>query len=193
LSKGEAAKQKLLSSGNDKTTIRVWEVDMSNYASVQAFSKRVNQLPRLDALLANAGISTNQFHLAGGFEETVTVNVVATFLLCLLVLPRLESSAKENGEPSHLTITGSVVHCFAADKQLQTPSQGKVFATLSKEKEADMAARYFLSKLMVLQGIREMAKKIPVDEKSGGSNVIMNCPNPGWCKTELFRTDDGGF
>jgi NAD(P)-dependent dehydrogenase (short-subunit alcohol dehydrogenase family) len=166
---------------------------MSNYASVQAFSKRVNQLPRLDALLANAGISTNVYNAAEGLEETLTVNVVATFLLSLLLLPKLEESAKQNGAPSHLTITGSVVHCFAPDQQLQTPPKGKVFATLSKESEADMAARYFLSKLMVLQSIQELSKKISHNEKIGGPSVIVNCPNPGWCKTELFRTDDGGF
>ena len=166
---------------------------MANYASVKAFGEKISrELTRLDALIANAAISTNQYNVAEGLEETLTVNIVATFLLALLVLPVLEHTAMQNGAPSHLTIVGSVVHCFAADQQLQNPPAGEVFATLSDEKKADMAARYFLSKLIVLQCIQELAKRVR-NMKTGGPSVIINCPNPGWCKTELFRTDDGGF
>ncbi|EGP83524.1 uncharacterized protein MYCGRDRAFT_49497 [Zymoseptoria tritici IPO323] len=192
LSKGEAAKQKILSKGDVKTKIEVWEVNMSSYASVQAFAARVNQLPRLDVLLVNAGMSTNKFHLAEELEETLTVNVVATFLLSLLVLPRLQESARQNGVPSHLAITGSAVHAFAPDDQLRTPATGQIFATLSEQSKANMATRYYLSKLIVLQCLQEMAKTVRHQEKFGGPSVIVNFPAPGWCKTELFRTDDGG-
>jgi retinol dehydrogenase-12 len=167
---------------------------MASYDSVKDFSKRISEeLPRLDAVVANAGISTNEYHAAEGLESTLTVNVVSTFLMALLVLPKLEQTATQIGSPTHFTVTGSVVHCFAADQQLQEPSPGRVFKTLSDEGHADMAARYFLSKLVVIQCIRQLALRIPKRPGSKGPMVIVNCPNPGWCKTGLFRQDDGGF
>ena len=162
---------------------------MSAYASVMSFAERIRtELPRLDTLIANAGISTRDFELAEQFESTLTVNVVSTFLLALLALPRLRYTAAHYGAPTHLTMVGSVVHCFAAHDQLQTPPQGRIFETLSDPTKADMAGRYFLSKLILMLGVRELAKKSP-----GKAGVVVNTVNPGWCKTELFRSDDGGF
>ena len=69
---------------------------MSSFASVKAFSDRANnELPRLDAVLANAGISTNLYNSAEGFEETLTVNVISTFLLSVLCLPALQRTAAQ--------------------------------------------------------------------------------------------------
>jgi retinol dehydrogenase-12 len=61
-----------------------------------------------------------------------------------------------------------------------------VFSTLSNEKSADMNGRYFLSKLLVQLCAQELAAR------TRKSSVIINCPSPGWCKTPLFRQDDGG-
>lgn len=167
---------------------------MANYDSVKSFAEKVNQkLSRLDALLVNAGISTNEYHVAEGLEETLTVNVVSSFLLCFLCLPKLQRTAAETREASHLTIVGSVVHCFADHEQIVRPKEGKLFSTLKDKSQADMEARYIISKLIVLLCVQEMSKKISRSRgKSGEAPVIFNCPNPGWCKTELFRQDDGG-
>lgn len=166
---------------------------MADFGSVKSFARKVgNELPRLDVLLANAGISTNEFHSAENFEETLTVNVLSTFLLSLLCLPKLRHTAVQFGSPTHLTITGSAVHCFVDHTQLERPSNDKVFETLSDEKHADMASSYFLSKLLVLLCVQEMAKSVLNEAKAHSPSVIINCPNPGWCKTELFRQDDGG-
>lgn len=161
---------------------------MADYASVKSFAARLNKLPRLDTLIANAGISTNLYNVAEDLEETLVVNVISTFLLCLLCLPTLEHTAQQFGEPTHLTITGSNVHAFADPRGLTEPVQDGIFSTLS-EKPADMAGRYFLSKLIVMLCVQEMAKQIPT---TGEASVIFNCPSPGWCKTPLFRQDDGG-
>ena len=165
---------------------------MSSFASVKAFSDRANnELPRLDDVLANAGISTNLYNSAEGFEETLTVNVISTFLLSVLCLPALQRTAAQTGSATHVTITGSNVHSFADHKQLQACPRGKIFKTLSDEKSGDMAARYFLSKLILQLCAQELAEMM---RKSGSrySNVILNVPSPGWCKTPLFRQDDGG-
>ena len=155
---------------------------MSDYASVLSFGKRMeSDLSRLDGLEANAGISTNKYSAAEGIESTLTVNVVSTFLLAVLALPQLERTANGTGIPTHLTIVGSNVHCFAAHDQLEKPVQREIFDTLSDKAHADMAARYFLSKLMVMQCTCEFPQHVPK------ARVIVNCPSPGWCKTELFR------
>jgi NAD(P)-dependent dehydrogenase (short-subunit alcohol dehydrogenase family) len=150
----------------------------------------VNDLRRVDAVLANAGISTNQFALAEGLEQTLTVNVVSTFLLSRLCLPALERTAKSTGSPTHLTIVGSNVHAFADPASITKLPRGRVLSSLSDEKSADMNGRYFLSKLLVQLCTQELAAR---SERSGGvPSVIINCPSPGWCKTPLFRQDDGG-
>ncbi|KAF2717960.1 NAD(P)-binding protein [Polychaeton citri CBS 116435] len=194
VSKGEAAKEKIVQeTGGGDTSVEVWKVDMANYASVKLFSERVSKkLDRLDAIVVNAGISTNEYQVAEDLEQTLTVNVVSAFLLSFLCLPLLKHTTAQYGSPTHLTFTGSLVHCFADQKQIQHPPLGQVFRTLSDKDQADMGARYFLSKLILLLCIQEMAKHIPKTEKSGSPSVIVNCPNPGWCKTELFRQDDGG-
>jgi retinol dehydrogenase-12 len=167
---------------------------MADYGSVKSFGRKVvNDLPRVDAVLANAGISTNQFALAEGLEQTLTVNVVSTFLLSQLCLPALERTATSSGSPTHLTIVGSNAHAFANPSSITTLPEGQVFSTLSDEKSADMAGRYFLSKLLVQLCAQELAARTPKSDRlSGSPSVIINCTSPGWCKTPLFRHDDGG-
>ncbi|KZP04779.1 NAD(P)-binding protein [Athelia psychrophila] len=72
------------------SAVQVWQLDLSSYKSVQQFGARVNkELPRLDVLLVeNAGIATPNFRLAEGCERTITVNVISTFLLFFLCLPK---------------------------------------------------------------------------------------------------------
>ena len=187
LAKGETAKRGIVGDKTGAERILVWKLDMADYNSVKSFSRKVvNDLQRVDAVLANAGISTNQFALAEGFEQTLTVNVVSTFLLSQLCLPALERTAKVNGSSTNLTIVGSNVHAFADPASITKLPQGQVLSSLSNEKSADMAGRYFLSKLLVQLSAQELAAR------KQNSGVIVNCPSPGWCKTPLFRQDDGG-
>lgn len=194
LEKGEAAKKAILGNQTGAEKILVWKLDMADYGSVKSFShKVVNDLPRLDVLLANAGISTNQYVQAQGLEQTLTVNVVSTLLLSQLCLPALERTARLDRSPTHLTIVGSNVHAFADPSSITSLPPGEVISTLSDEKSADMNGRYFLSKLLVQLCAQELATRMPTSGRSSGvPSVIVNCPSPGWCKTPLFRQDDGG-
>lgn len=90
--------------------IEVWQVDLTSYASVKEFCARVNQLNRLDVILENAGLAVPKYEEFEDMESTVTVNVMSTFLMALLVLPKLrESAAKYNIVP-RLTIVASDAH-----------------------------------------------------------------------------------
>lgn len=175
---------------------------MSHYASVLAFGSRLNNLPRLDIFIANAGIDVNEWQVFEAHESILTVNVISTFLAALLALPKLRETSlaqqqqqkkkKKKKTPSHLVIVGSVIHIFAKDKYLSQPPPGQIFTTLNDESTADMSDRYHLSKLIVLLCVRQLAQNLTSGSEKGSDSVIVNCVNPGWCKTELFRSHDGG-
>lgn len=76
------------------------------------FAKRAESLERLDILLENAGISTAKFVEVSSNESTITTNVVATFLLALLMLPVLQQTSKKHNVTPTLTIVSSEVHFF---------------------------------------------------------------------------------
>lgn len=47
-----------------------------------------------------------------------------------------------------------------------------------------MTMRYPLSKLLVFFGVRAFADKLAKDK---GRLVVINTPNPSWCKSQLMR------
>jgi retinol dehydrogenase 12 len=204
LEKGEAAKQLLLSAKpttqtTTTTTIEVWPLDLSSYASVLAFGDRCNSaLPRLDGVVENAGISQPEYILAEDNESTITVNVISTFLLALLLLPKLRESASRYGMVSRLTIVGSVVHFWADTKDLDVEPWESILGRLNNKKTANMADRYFMSKLLVMLCVRELAAQTTASSSAGGDGaksnpvIIVNNIAPGWCKTDLFRNEKGG-
>lgn len=167
---------------------------MADYSSVLAFGDRAScALSRLDAVVLNAGVELNEFELAEDIESTLTVNVVSTFLLARLVLPKLRETGRANATDTHLTFVGSMIHIFAKINQLCDAKSEDILKTLSDPAQVDMANRYFLSKLLVLLRVRALAADTNVSIQEKASDVIVNCVNPGWCKIELFRHEDRGF
>jgi NAD(P)-dependent dehydrogenase (short-subunit alcohol dehydrogenase family) len=188
LEKGEAARLKLLEDTvRDPSAIEVWELDMDSYASVKKFATRVETLPRLDALLANAGLATTTFNLSEDNEKTITVNVVGTFLLILLLLPKLRESASKFDICPRVSIVNSALHYIAPLAEIDVSNQAGIFSRLNNKKTANMAMRYPLSKLLVLFAVRALAKRL---EESKGSMVVVNTPNPSWCKSQLMRENE---
>jgi NAD(P)-dependent dehydrogenase (short-subunit alcohol dehydrogenase family) len=153
LQKGENAKRDILnSSKRDESCIEVWPIDMDSYDSVKKFASRVANLPRLDAVLANAGIYTSIFNSAEGDEKTITTNVTSTFLLAMLILPKLRQSAEHFGIVPRFVIPNSALHYLAPLKELEV-KEGEIFAKLNDPKTANMAGRYSLSNLLVLYAV----------------------------------------
>ncbi|CAM1510894.1 Fc.00g084070.m01.CDS01 [Cosmosporella sp. VM-42] len=187
LETGEKARLELLTSTKrSPESVEVWNLDMDSYDSVKAFANRANTtLPRLDAVLANAGLLTQQFSLSGNNEKTITVNVVSTFLLLLLLLPKLRSSSN----PGKFVIPNSAMHYWAPTKELIPDKDKTIFSRLNDPKTADMAARYQVSKLLVLYVTRELASRMQSSKKP---SIIINAPNPSYCKSGLIREVPGG-
>jgi len=118
LDKANVARDKVIArTGLAQDRVEVWALDLADFASVQAFAKRVNDdLDRLDVLCQNAGIATGKFgKTENGFEATIQVNGLATGLLALLTLPLVAHTATlplEAGQKPfkpHSTIVGSEV------------------------------------------------------------------------------------
>lgn len=185
IDKGEVARLELLkATGRDNNTIEVWELDMDRYSSVRSFAARAGTLPRLDAFLANAGLATTTFSLAEDSERTITVNVVSTFLLVSLLIPKLRESASKFGIVPRVSIVNSALHYIAPLKEIDFDDGRGIFARLNSKENANMAMRYPLSKLLVLFGVRAFAEQL---ENSKEPLVIINSPNPSWCKSQLMR------
>jgi len=199
INKGERARQQILSScqsrSKESAVVEVWQLDMASFDSILDFGDRLKELPRLDAFLANAGIDIVEYKAVDGWESVLLVNVIATFLVGLLALPTLVRTQEKFGKDTRLVFTTSIGHIFSKHDYLSKPAMGQIFETLNDAEKADMADRYHLSKLMEVLLSREMARRMTssVATATRQHQTIVNCVNPGWCKTDLFRDFDGGL
>ncbi|KAI3581671.1 hypothetical protein IWW34DRAFT_693838 [Fusarium oxysporum f. sp. albedinis] len=182
--KGEKARKELLQlTKRSPESIEVWHLDMASYESVKSFSARaIAKLPTIDVVLANAGLATSdKFSMAEDNERTITVNVVSTFLLFFLLLPKLQKSSY----PGKFVIPNSATHYWAPIKELIPDEKAdKIFSRLNNPEKSIMESRYYVSKLIVLYITREIAARLSASEKS---SVIINAPNPSYCKSGLLR------
>jgi retinol dehydrogenase-12 len=181
LSKGEEAKKEIESSTKTTGVVEVWQLDLADYDSVKKFAAKANKLDRLDVLLNNAGVSTQNWTVSDGEEITIKVNVISTFLLSFLVLPKLRETAKKYQVTPHLTIVTSEVHFFAAYNERKYKDE-PLFDVLSNEKKSSKMDRYNVSKLLEVLGVRELVQKVGPDYP-----VIINMVNPGFCHSALMR------
>ncbi|EWZ94199.1 hypothetical protein BFJ70_g14020 [Fusarium oxysporum] len=182
--KGEKARKELLQlTKRSPESIEVWHLDMASYESVKSFSARaIAKLPTIDVVLANAGLATSdKFSMAEDNERTITVNVISTFLLFFLLLPKLQKSSY----PGKFVIPNSATHYWAPIKELIPDEKAdKIFSRLNNPEKSIMESRYYVSKLIVLYITREIAARLSASEKS---SVIINAPNPSYCKSGLLR------
>ncbi|OQE39067.1 hypothetical protein PENCOP_c007G07581 [Penicillium coprophilum] len=190
LKKSEAAKQELLkSTGREESSVEVWLLDMDSYASVKSLASRAAVLPRLDALSANAGLATNTFIVSEEDEGTITVNVVSTFLLIALLVPKLRDSAAKFNITPRITIPSSALHYIASLGQLNLhyDYESSIFESINNKEATNMMGRYPLSKLLVFFGVRAFAHQFA---RSKAPLIIINTPNPSFCKSQLTREMD---
>jgi NAD(P)-dependent dehydrogenase (short-subunit alcohol dehydrogenase family) len=139
LSKGETAKASIEKSTKRSDVVEVWELDLAKYASVKAFAEKAQGLERIDVFVENAGIFVFKFGMEEDNEATITVNVVSTFLLGLLLLPKLRETAKKFGTLPVLTFTGSFTH---EDTKFPEREAKNIFDGLNVKDTARMNDRY---------------------------------------------------
>lgn len=114
----------------------------------------------------------------------MTVNVISTFMMATGLIDKLWSTAREQQRDTKMVIVGSLIHNVADGAQLDV--EGDILEALSREKHAQMKARYSLSKLIAHLCFIEMVEATSHSE-SEAPKLVVNLVNPGWCRTELSR------
>ena len=132
-------------------------------------------------------------------RSSITVNVISTYLLTLLLLPKLRSSAQRHSITPQISIVTSSVHNFT---NLSAKSAPSILAEMNsaESKVATMSIRYFDTKLLQVLYTRALAEAFDStstddsfadqsanDAVKGKGDVVINMVNPGFCDSELFK------
>ncbi|KAI9817911.1 MAG: hypothetical protein M1832_004531 [Thelocarpon impressellum] len=184
--RGEAARRDIKGTEGKAGVVEVWQLDLGSYDSVRQFASRAQGLERLDVVVENAAIYTFTFGLLEGSESTITVNVISTFLLALLLLPKLRETAVKFDVIPRLVVVASFVHFLT---KFPAAKSERIFDALNDEKQAEMNDRYNVSKLIEIYVVRELAGLLDGSDKPG--RVVLNCLNPGFCRTAIMREASG--
>ena len=135
IERGEKAKKSIEDGEKRPGIVQVWSLDLCSFDSVKAFARRATEeLPRLDAVVENAGVIPTKFQLQEGHELTITTNVVATFLLMLLILPKLKETASRYNTQPHLSIISSDVHYVTDLPERSSPPSLRSWRTKRKHR-----------------------------------------------------------
>jgi retinol dehydrogenase 12 len=189
IERGKAAKITLESSKAPNTQIEIQELDQGSFDSVQAFAKRLEG-QRIDIAILNAGVFSPKWtSTSDGYESDLQVNTLSPALLSLLLLPNLRlaaSSSQPSAVKPHLTIVSSGLHKMAKFKESEQP-EGQILNTLNEKTKYNQQDRYPVSKTVGLLWTKELAKRIPC------SDIVINAPTPGFCKTGLMGNTAGGM
>uniref|UniRef100_A0A8H7KBI4 Short-chain dehydrogenase/reductase family protein n=1 Tax=Bionectria ochroleuca TaxID=29856 RepID=A0A8H7KBI4_BIOOC len=153
--------------------IQVWLLDMADYDSIHAFTKRYQDLGRVDYTILNAAMQSSNFehHEKTGHELVFQVNYISTVLLCMLLAPILKDMTYSSltVQPPVLSIVGSDTMYFSKFSPLGW--YFSVWTTRVRTKER--MTQYMDSKLLLMIFINRLAQQIDPD------HVIINVCNPG--------------
>jgi len=157
--KGAAAKASIEAQTNTKgkDVVKAMVLDMSTLAGTKAFADKVREeVKEIDVVILNAGVFNLAFKLAaGGYEETIQVNVLSTALLGLLLLPWMKEVGKGK---AHLGVVTSGVN-KDVDIGGKWP-QKDILRFFSKEENRPPGfnGMYGTSKLLEQYVVNELAK-----------------------------------
>ena len=185
LQRGEEAKiQMFQRTGYDTRNIRLYELDMSTFASVKAFAEMISKNEtRLDVVILNAGMAAPSYKLSPeGYEMSLQVNVLSTTLLADLLLPQLRKSAELSGDPSHLDFVGSVAHRGVKADTFDFADDTRILDQVNTEAFFNMERQYAVTKLFLMYVMDGL-----VEANSSRKNVIITTTCPGLCRTNLGR------
>ncbi|TGO27604.1 hypothetical protein BPAE_0039g00140 [Botrytis paeoniae] len=188
IEKGNVAKKELQNGMTSSTQIDVHKLDHSSFRSVQNFVKGLEG-QRVDIAILKAGTWNTKFTTTtDGYEGNLQVNTLAPALLSLLLFPNLRVAAASprpaHAPQPHLSIVSSGLHEMAKFPEKDLP-QGEILAALSDATRYTQSDRYPVTKAISLLCTKELAKKV------ASSEVIINAPTPGFCKTGLMSQNSG--
>jgi NAD(P)-dependent dehydrogenase (short-subunit alcohol dehydrogenase family) len=188
IERGEAA-AKMLHAANVKAKIEVWELDMSSYDSIRAFTRRVDvELSRVDYTLLNAGLMnlTYKQNESTGHEEIIQVNYLSTMFLTLLLLPILKAkhaASGGRGEPPHISIANAALTLAA---KFPNRDADPLFPSFDGAKNFNHQENYNSSKVMAHMFLWKLVDYVKAED------VVVNLPDPAWVRgTSLIRDAKG--
>ncbi|KAL2867360.1 NAD(P)-binding protein [Aspergillus lucknowensis] len=192
ISKGEKAKLEIESTVRcSPNVLEVWQVDIESPPSMTEFVARVNQLPRLDVVINNAGIQTINYQVAYGTERTLAVNVIGTFLLALQLIPKLKETAKVYKATPRMTFVSSALYDVA---KYPDDHGDDIFTWFNDKSHAEMMNQYNLSKLLLTHAIIKLSSLVhPVSDDKSSNQIVINSLDPCFCKTDLASELSGGL
>ncbi|KIX05460.1 uncharacterized protein Z518_06332 [Rhinocladiella mackenziei CBS 650.93] len=156
-------------------------LDMSSFAGVQKFANALKaQFTSIDEAILNAGTMQAKYVASSdGWEETLQVNALSTFLLGILVLPLLIASADAG--------TGSYTPHLTTFMASETPLEDLSTQKHSPPGTFGGSTQYSRSKLVLEYAVRHLAASPALKGADGQPKVIVNTPCPGFCKSGLRR------
>ncbi|KAG1752839.1 hypothetical protein EDB19DRAFT_1903226 [Suillus lakei] len=170
------------------STIDARPLELGSFESVVQF---VNQFEeegfQINALVANAGMSTTQYSRTVDGWETTYSDLFGLFsLLSILMLPHLiETSTPQSA--SRLVIVSSELH-YIANKLSGADQWPSILEKLNDPgycTSSVMSDRYNLSKLLEVMFVCELSSRLPAS-----TPVAVSAVNPGFCHSRLTRSTE---
>lgn len=149
-----------------------YQLDLSSFASVHTFVGSVMQKePKIDVLVNNAAIITNERTMTGdGHETMIQVNYYSPVMLTLMLAPYMEKTSRQN---ARIVTVGAVGHAYVADIQYDDMDS----ANLPKFSPFMV---YLHSKLALMMFVRELAVR-----RGANRGARVYCVDPGISPTDL--------
>ncbi|MEO1039469.1 MAG: oxidoreductase [Pseudomonadota bacterium] len=173
LDKAKAAERELENSV--KGSVSSVQLDLADLSSVRAAaSELTDRMPRIDALINNAGImQTPPLKTADGFEMQIGTNHLGHFLLSGLLFERIEASA------GRIVSVASLAHKY-----------GRIHLDdLMLENDYTPTRAYCQSKLANLMSAIELQRRLSA---RGAKTMSIAC-HPGYSGTQLQSTGPTGW
>jgi NAD(P)-dependent dehydrogenase (short-subunit alcohol dehydrogenase family) len=167
-SKAQAAKESILAAF-PKADVIIVELDLGSLASIKKAAEQINQEPRLDVLINNAGIMVPPLeYTQDGFESQFAVNHLGPFALTALLLDKIRAT-----DNARIVSTASIAH-----------KTGKInFNDINAKKSYSAMKCYSQSKIANLYFGYELQRRL----SASGVDTISVVAHPGVADTELSR------
>ncbi|KAJ7285117.1 hypothetical protein C8J57DRAFT_1497971 [Mycena rebaudengoi] len=163
-------------------TILVYELDLARPSSVASFaSKIISEIPALNILLLNAGMSTITYGTTPetNSERVLEVNYLSNAILSVRLLPLLRASAEKSKSTSYISIVSSRALPTNSFAKYPIPDSTSLFDFMNDPKQYRGIYRYGDSKMLVSLWVRELAKH------TDASVVTVNNVCPGLVSTNI--------
>jgi NAD(P)-dependent dehydrogenase (short-subunit alcohol dehydrogenase family) len=191
--KGEDAKAAIIrATGCSPDIFIIQTLDLGNFESIQDFAARVvTSVSDLHIVQLAGGVASMEYALSPqGYVRDLQISAYAFGLLALLLLPKVQATAKG------LIASGSDDYCYisfvnsAASLEVvndDIPPEQTLIQRITDKNKFEGRKQYFLIKLAAWYVMRGVADRADEGSDVGKTRIIVNVSCPGMCKTNMVR------